>query len=119
MEFIKYNEEVLAINCKCIQLQQKGPLAYEYNPLKVFRISQEQENLPKYSLADLDTDKLEFDLNHPVNILPQESYDGSVNLILNDGKHYPKLINTRFSAVGLNKYQIVDREGDNDTNIYD
>ena len=119
MKFINYNEEVLAINCKCIQLQQKGPLAYEYNPLKVFRISQEQENLPKYSLADLDTDKLEFDLNHPVNILPQESYDGSVNLILNDGKHYPKLINTRFSAVGLNKYQIVDREGDNDTNIYD
>lgn len=119
MTFIEYNTDTLQVNCKCKQLQQKGPLAYEYNPLKVLRTSEQQENLPKYSIVDLDTDKLEFDLNHPVNILPQESYDGSINLILNDGKHYPKLINTRFSAVGLNKYQIVDREGDNDTNIYD
>lgn len=75
--------------------------------------------LPKNSITDLDTELLDFDLSHPVDILPQQSYDGSTNLILNDGIHSPKLINTRFSTTGMNTYQIVDREGDNDTNIYD
>jgi len=34
---------------------------------------------------DFITDELKFDLEHPVNIIPQYSYDGSVNLIINDG----------------------------------
>ena len=70
-------------------------------------------------LVDFETNELQFSINHPVNILPQYSYDGSVNLILNDGKNIPRLINSRFSPLGRNKYQIVDRKGDNDTNIYD
>ena len=70
-------------------------------------------------LVDFITDELSFDLEHPVNMLPQYSYDDSVNLVLNDGKNKPRLINSRFSAVGRNRYQIVDRKGDNDTNIYD
>ena len=70
-------------------------------------------------LTDFETNELQFDLNHPVNILPQYSYDGSVNLIINDGKNKPRLINSRFSATERNKYQIVDRYGSNDTNIYD
>lgn len=37
-------------------------------------------------LVDFDTDELTFDVNHPVDVLPQYSYDGSVNLIINDGK---------------------------------
>jgi len=52
-------------------------------------------------------------------MIPQYSYDGSVNLILTDGKQIPKLINSRFSATGKNTYEIVDRKGDADTNIYD
>ena len=70
-------------------------------------------------LVDFDTDELSFSINNPVDILPQYSYDGSVNLILNDGKNIPRLINSRFSALGKDTYQIVDRKGDNDTNIYD
>lgn len=73
----------------------------------------------KGELVDFETNELKFDLSHPVNILPQYSYDNSVNLILNDGKNQPRLINSRFSATERNKYQIVDRKGDNDTNIYD
>ena len=116
------NAESVTLNQQCKQILQKGPLAYEYHPLKVLRAvdtTAEFTDKIKYSLVELDTEKLEFDLNHPVQILPQQSYDGSVNLILNDGKHYPKLINSRFSTTGFNQYQIVDREGDNDTNIYD
>jgi len=71
------------------------------------------------SLIDLDTPKFNFDLNHPVNIEVQPSYDGSVNLILNDDKNLPRLINSRFSTREFNTYEIVDRIGENDTNIYE
>ena len=70
------------------------------------------------SLIDFDTNQLNFDLEHPVNIEVQPSYDGSVNLILNDDKNIPRLINSRFSAREKNTYEIVDRIGENDTNIY-
>ena len=70
-------------------------------------------------LVDFDTNELHFDIHNPVTLIPQYSYDNSVNLIINDGKNKPKLINSRFSPIGRNKYQIVDRSGDNDTNIYD
>ena len=70
------------------------------------------------SLIDLDTEQLNFDLNHPVNIEVQPSYDGSVNLILNDNKNIPRLINSRFSVREKDTYEIVDRIGENDTNIY-
>ena len=73
----------------------------------------------KNQLIDFDTDELSFDINHPIDILPQWSYDGSVNLIINDGKNIPRLINSRFSPLGKGKYKIVDRKGNNDTNIYD
>ena len=67
----------------------------------------------------VDEDNLDFDLNHPVQITPSYSYDNSIDLIINDGNSSPKLINSRFSALGKNKYKIVDRTGNNDTNIYD
>lgn len=70
-------------------------------------------------LVDFITDELNFSLEHPVHIIPQHSYDGSVNLIINDGINIPRLINSRFSATGRNTYEIVDRKGNNDTNIYD
>lgn len=70
-------------------------------------------------LVDFETSELDFDLQHPVNILPQWSYDNSVNLIINDGKNPPRLINSRFSATEKNKYQVCNRKGNNDSNIYD
>ena len=127
----------------------EGYLAWEYNPLRNYRLSQnmyekdgkyytEEEffiitgetststNLPNGwtlhesgELVDFITDELSFNLNHPVEILPQYSYDGSVNLILNDGLNIPRLINSRFTVTGKNTYKIIDRKGDNDTNIYD
>ena len=109
MDFKLLNSKVLSLNLGLNQLQQKGALVYEYNPLKVLRTNEDiRENgailYPKGSLINLDTELLSFDLNHPVDIVPQQSYDGSVNLILNDGSTYPKLINTRFSSTGMNTY---------------
>lgn len=142
----------------------EGYLAWEYNPLRNYRLSEtmyekdgkyytqkefleanpdfqlyyneEQEDgsvvakitkdLPGEwllreagELVDFITNELSFDLQHPVDILPQYSYDGSVNLILNDGLNIPRLINSRFTVTGRNTYKIIDRKGDNDTNIYD
>lgn len=86
-------------------------------------IGVEEKNAPilyeKGQLVDFITDQLNFSIENPVSILPQYSYDGSVNLILNDGINIPRLINSRFSATGKNTYQIIDRNGNNDTNIYD
>ena len=70
-------------------------------------------------LVDFITDELSFNIANPVDILPQYSYDGSVNLILNDGLNIPRLINSRFTVTGKNTYKVIDRKGDNDTNIYD
>ena len=73
----------------------------------------------KGQLVDFITDEFKFSLDHPVHIIPQYSYDGSVNLIINDGLNTPRLINSRFSATGKNTYEIIDRKGNTDTNIYD
>lgn len=71
------------------------------------------------SLVDFETDQLQFDIEHPVDIIPQYSYDGSVNLIFNDGKNIPRLVNSRFTTLAKNTYEVMDRKGNNDTNIYD
>jgi hypothetical protein len=42
-----------------------------------------------------------------------------VNLIINDDKNFPKLINSRFSTMEDDTYTITDHTGSNDTNIYD
>ena len=114
----------------------EGYLAWEYNPLRNYRLSKNMyEKDGKYyteteapedailreagELVDFITNELSFDLSHPVEILPQPSYDGSVNLIINDGLNIPRLINSRFTVTGSNTYKVVDRKGDNDTNIYD
>lgn len=70
-------------------------------------------------LVDFITNELTFSITNPVNIVPQASYDGSVNLVINDGLNIPRMINSRFSAKGKNTYEIIDRKGNNDTNIYD
>lgn len=96
------------------QIQPKGKLVYEYNPLHNFRTANSDGEL-----KDFDTSKLNFDLSHPVTIDCQESYDKSINLILNDGTNIPRIINTRFTARENNTYERVDRLGNTDTNIYD
>lgn len=107
------------VNITVNQLKNKGKLVYEYNPLKNFRYQNDQGKIKAGQLTDLDTEKLNFSLEHPIDIQCQPSYDGSVNLILSDGINQERLINSRFSPRQNNTYEIVDRTGSNDTNIYD
>lgn len=71
-----------------------------------------------YKYDDLNSKKFKFDTSNPVDILIQKSYDDTVNLVLNDGKNKPRLINSRFSVTTEGYYEIIDRIGSCDTNIY-
>lgn len=94
------------------QLNYEGKLCNAYGPLQ--NLVHEDTSL----LGDFTTPKLDFDLEHPVDMIVQNSYDGSVNLIINDGKNIPRLINSRFSVQDENKFIIPDHKGYKDTNIY-
>lgn len=85
-------------------------LVYQYSPLKV--------GLSSGKDADLTTKFLNFSVEHPVNMLVQPSFDGSINLILNDGYSSPKIINSGFHVQNNNTYEIINRYGENNTNRY-
>lgn len=93
------------------KIKTKGRLVYEYNPLHNYRKNGE--------IVDFQTADLNLDVKHPMEINCQPSYDGTVNLILTDGQATPKLINSRFTVTENNTYEIIDRVGNSDTNLYD
>ena len=70
------------------------------------------------SLSSFDTEDIKFDINHPVDIECQPSYDGSVNLILNDDKSVPRIINSGFTLIEDNGYERVSRNQSKPTNVY-
>lgn len=88
------------------------PLQNKYRPLWNFKPSGENSTRQNFT-----TELLNFDLEHPVNIEIQPSYDGSVNLILNDDKNEPRLINSGFSIYDDRKVQLVKRDQSEATNI--
>ena len=104
-------QEFLALNPEVASAIENGEIPKELPDNWTLREAGE--------LVDFVTNELSFNLSNPVEILPQYSYDGSVNLILNDGLNIPRLINSRFTVTGRNTYKVIDRKGDNDTNIYD
>lgn len=114
-EFIQYKDDYKNKNGEYPNLRDQVKYLIESRP--------KTETPPviyqKGEIVDFETDELDYDLKHPLTITPSYSYDDSVDLIINDGVHKPRLINSRFSAVGKNKYQIVDRFGEDDTNLYD
>ena len=60
----------------------------------------------------------EYDINHPISIEVQPSYDGSVNLVLTDGKNLPRLINSGFAVLGNGKGKFTKRNQESKTNYY-
>lgn len=69
-------------------------------------------------LSDFETDALDIDLKHPLNLECQPSYDGTVNLIINDDKNPPRIINSRFTKVEDNRYRVITRNQKEQTNLY-
>jgi hypothetical protein len=77
-------------------VNKKGQLVNQYAPF--YNLVNEGIIGEMTTMPDNEQVKLGFNLSHPVDILTQDSYDGSVNVVLNDGKNTPKLINSRFSV---------------------
>lgn len=75
------------------------------------------ENLEYVIIHDCTTKLFNWDINHPVDIDVQPSYDGSVNLLINDNKNIPRLINTRFSVTSSGTAKIPNRMKNN-ANLY-
>ena len=60
-----------------------------------------------------------IDLEHPISIECQPSYDGTVNLILTDDKNPPRLVNSRFSKIENNQFKVINRNQTQQSNLYD
>ena len=115
----------MSITLNVKKYNQEGDMAHEYRPLRNKLLagdSQYDENgqpiTPK-DLVDFQTKEIEVDLDNPLNIECQPSYDGTVNLIINDDKNPPRLINTRFTTLENNRYRIINRNQKEQTNIYE
>lgn len=91
----------------------KGELANMYSPLQ--NLVLESTGL----IGDMRTEKLKFNRYNPVELSITDEYDGSTNVIINDDKSNPKLINTRFSVQENKTYNIPIHAGNYVTNIYD
>lgn len=98
------------------------PFEYVYRPLHNMIQTDNLTNVIKETAENLvpfRTNNLPgYDLYHPVHIEIQPSYDGSVNLILTDGKNPIRLINTGFASIGNNKGKFIRRKQNVKTNYY-
>jgi hypothetical protein len=59
-----------------------------------------------------------IDINKSLELKAEPSYDDSVNLIINDKTNPLKIVNSRFYLTSSTTYNIADRRGNLDTNIY-
>ena len=90
----------------------EGDLQHSYSPLQNLKLTDG-------SLVDFNTDELSVSLNNPLNIECQPSYDGTVNLIINDDINPPRIVNSRFTKIEDGRYRIINRNQIQQTNIYE
>lgn len=90
----------------------EGDLNHTYSPLQ--NLLQDDKSVGDFTV----TNKLNLSLNHPLNIECQPSYDGTVNLIINDDINPPRIINTRFSKIEDNRFKVINRNQTAQSNIY-
>lgn len=90
---------------------QEGDLTHTYGALQNMLNDKDE-------IVGFNTDEIKVDLNNPLNIECQPSYDGTVNLIINDDSHPPRIINSRFSKIEDNRFKIINRNQKQQTNLY-
>jgi hypothetical protein len=85
-----------------------------YNLVKTEKVDGKDQSF----LSTFDTEDITFDINNPVDLECQPSYDGSVNIIVNDDKDVPRIINSGFSIKEDSTFERVSRNQVKKTNIY-
>ena len=83
----------MQVNLAVQTYKQEGDLQHSYSPLR--NVLNDNNEIVEFDISTID--KWKVDLEHPLNMECQPSYDGTVNLIINDDKNPPRIINTRFS----------------------
>ena len=97
-------------------LPNSGDLVFEYNAFQNLN----NPEATQVSLEKLRLTKKEagLDISEPLELNLEESYDGSINMIITDKKNPPKIVNSRFYTTSATEYNVADRSGNVDTNIY-
>lgn len=91
----------------------EGDIAWEYNPLR--NLKNKDGEITDFQV---DNQYLNIDLKNPIDIEIQNSYDGTVNLILNDDINPPRIINSRMAVNDSNTYKVINRNQIIQTNLY-
>ena len=100
------------LNLTTITYPEEGEFQHAYSPL---------HNLVKDgALGDftINIDKFPLNINNPISIECQPSYDGTVNLIISDDENPIRLINSRFTKTENGRFKIINRDQIEQTNIY-
>lgn len=72
----------------------------------------------KLSDFNVSIEKFPININNPISIECQPSYDGTVNLIISDDENPIRMINSRFTKVESGRFKIINRDQIEQTNIY-
>ena len=97
---------------------ENGDLLYRYLPFNNLKIEGNSVTTTDLAPLSINANKAGIDINSSVIVDTEVSYDGSVNVLLNDRKNPIKIVNSRFYLTDSNSYNIGDRKGNLDTNIY-
>lgn len=91
----------------------EGYFQTTYSPLRNFKNA-------AGNIGDFNVDASELNIS-ATNVLMecQPSYDGTVNLIINDDKNPPRIINTRFTKKENNSFKIINRNQLKQSNVYE
>ncbi len=97
--------------------EEDGALLYEYKPLQNLKVTKSDGSI---DLSDLRLSAYiaNIDINKPIALDTEVSYDDSINLLINDRINPLKIVNSRFYLIDSSNYKIADRKGNVDTNIY-
>lgn len=99
-------------------LPLKGSLVYQYNPFYNLQNPIPSDNESALKGLRINSKQAEIDITVPITLEVEPSYDDSVNLIIADNANPAKIVNSRFYQTSTMTYEIADRKGNLDTNIY-
>lgn len=103
----------MRVTLKTMRYPKEGDFQHAYSPLQ--NLIKEDGKIEGFNIG---RDKFPINVNNPISIECQPSYDGTVNLIISDDENTVKLINSRFTKTENNRFKIINRDQIHQTNLY-
>jgi hypothetical protein len=94
-------------------LSKTGVFVKKYSPLKNYT----GDNLNNV-IGNMRSALFKFSGKKAFSMVLQDDYDGTVNIIFTDGENPMRIINSRFTVKDSFQYEIIERNGVKDTNLY-